>query len=186
MTSQRRLDPLALDRMVLGTDDEDDLDAWTDLLATPLAADAWRHAVERRNHLDALASAIAAAPWLAGPMLRLRRAIRRSAAKSWPGAVVTLSSPLVALLASEAPHQVPLTSGATCVLEVPIGLDVRIERPLGTRLRQLSSDGEVAFDHPGWRMERGDGVVVLVAVNDEGAPLATLVLVESSSGENAP
>lgn len=186
MTGRRPLDPLALDRMVLGTDDERDLDVWTDLLATPRAADAWREAVERRRRIDAVARAIAAAPWLAGPMLRLRRAMRRSVAGSWPGATVTMSSPLAAMLAPEVPHDVPLTSGATTVIDVPVGAEVRIERPLGTRLYRLTSGGEVAFDHPGWRMERGDGVVAIVARNDEGAPLATLALIESPSGENAP
>lgn len=186
MTRRRPLDPLALDRMVLGTDDERDHNAWAELLATPRAPDAWREAVDRRRRIDALARAIAAAPWIAGPMLRLRRAMRRSGVGSWLGAAVSMSSPLGAMLAPEVSLDVPLTSGATSVLDVSVGAEVRIERPPGTRLQQLTSGGEVAFDHPGWRMERGDGVVVLVARSDAGAPLATLVLIESPSGENAP
>ena len=52
-----RLPPNAvtLDAMILGTDADEDQEAWSDLLASPGAALAWRTAVGRRGRIDAFA-----------------------------------------------------------------------------------------------------------------------------------
>lgn len=183
MTARRPPDLLTLERMVLGTGD--DPGAWNDLLASPQAAQVWQAAVERRHRIDAFAAVLAAHPWLAAPTLTLRRAMRRLARGTWPGATLDLSSALSATLSADAHQSLTLALAETRVLELAPGSSVRITLPVGTRLRRLTDSGERPFDAPGWEMETGDGLVVLLAVRDDGAPLATLMLVESPSRENA-
>ena len=182
-----RLPPNAvtLDAMILGTDADEDQEAWSDLLASPGAALAWRTAVGRRGRIDAFALAIANHPWLADASLTLRRGMRRLARGTWPGAHVTMDSPLLATLAGMPSHGVSLAQGETRTLEVPVGTEVRIALPEGTHLQRVTSYGAETFDHPGWHMERGDDLVVLVAVRDDGTPAATLILVEAGSEETA-
>ncbi|MFO0608838.1 MAG: hypothetical protein U0324_37070 [Polyangiales bacterium] len=175
-------DAVTLDAMVLGTDTEDDREAWGDLLATPEAAAAWRDAVERRSRIDTFARAAAAHPWLAEATLTLRREMRRLRHRPWPGARVTLGSPLLATLAGEATESVALSWGETRTLEVPVGTEVRVLLPDDTHLRRITPAGEEAYEHAGWLMERGDGLVVLVATWRDGAPVATLVLTEMAAG----
>jgi len=182
MTTRPPPDPIALDALVLGTDD--DRETWGDLLASPRAADLWHAAVERRGALDDFAAVLTAYPWLAGPSIGLRRAMRRARGSAWPGAILDLSSPLTASLGAPETSSVALTQGETRVLEVAHGNSVRIELPAGTQLRRLTEQGEEPFDAPGWTMDPGDGVVVLVAVRADGTPVATLVLTEKAVGEN--
>jgi hypothetical protein len=172
-----------LDAMVLGTDD--DRDAWGDLLASPRAGDLWNEAVERRRGMDAFATVLATHRWLATPALVLRRAMRRARGPAWPGATLDLSSPLTASLGPSATPSVTLHQGETRVLAVTPGDAVRVELPADTHLRRLTEQGEEPFDAPGWEMEPGDGVVVLIAVRGDGTPVATLVLAEKAIGENA-
>lgn len=182
MTTRPPPDPLALDAMVLGTDD--DRDAWGDLLASPHAADLWCDAVERRRRLDAFATVLAAYRWLAAPMLALRRAMRHTRGPVWPGAALDLSSPLTASLGAASASSVLLHHGETRVLAVAHGQSVRIGLPPDTQLRRLTEQGEEPFDAPGWEMDPGDGVLAFVALRSDGTPVATLVLTELTVGEN--
>jgi hypothetical protein len=84
-----------------------------------------------------------------------------------------------------APQGATLAQGETRTLEISVGAEVRIALPEGTHLQRVTSSGAEAYEHPGWLMERGDGLVVLVAARSDGTPVATLVLVEISSGETA-
>lgn len=182
MTARPPPDAIALDALVLGTDD--DRESWGDLLASPRAADLWHAAVERRGGLDDFAAVLTAHPWLAAPSIALRRAMRRVREPVWPGAILGLSSPLAASLGTTEASSVALAHGETRLLQVAHGNSVRIELPTGTQLRRLTEQGEEPFDAPGWTMDPGDGVVVLVAVRADGAPVATLVLTEKAFGES--
>jgi hypothetical protein len=183
MTARHPPDLLTLERMVLGG--EDDRDAWEDLLSTPEAHNAWGAAVLRRQRIDTFAALLATYPWLATPMLTLRRAMRRHLAGTWSGATLDLSSPLSATLSVDAPRAVTLGLAETRVLELAPGMTVGVTTlPAGTRLRRLTDVDEQPFDAPGWQMEAGDGLVVLLAVGADGAPLAALILVETPFGEN--
>ncbi len=177
-------DAVTLDAMILGTDADEDRAAWGDLLAAPEAAVVWRDAVERRSRIDAFARAVAAYPWLADASLTLRREMRRLRNLQWPGARVTFGSPLLATLAGEAMESVALAQGETRTVEVPVGAEVRVLLPDDTLLRRITPAGAEAYDHPGWLMERGDGLVVLVATLRDGAPIATLILAETAGGED--
>ena len=88
--------------MILGTDTDEERDAWNDLLASPDAAAAWREAVDRRARIDAFARVIANHSWLAEVSLKLRRGMRAFQRNQWPGAQVTTGSPLLATLAGGA------------------------------------------------------------------------------------
>lgn len=178
-------DGVTLDAMILGTDTDDERDAWSDLLASPDAATAWREAVERRARIDAFARVIADHPWLAEVSLKLRRGMRTLGHRGWPGAQVTTGSPLLATLAGGGSPSIMLAQGETRTLEVPVGTEVRIMLPDGTHLQRITPSGAEAYEHPGWLMERGDGLVVLVATQSDGSPVATLVLAEVAPGENA-
>lgn len=177
-------DGVTLDAMILGTDTDAERDAWRDLLASPDGATAWREALERRARIDAFARVIAHHPWLAEVSLKLRRAMRSLGRSAWPGAQVTTGSPLLATLAGGAAEGITLAQGETRTLEVPVGTEVRIVLPNGTSLQRVTPSGAEAYEHPGWLMERGDGLVVLVATQRDGGPVAALVLTEIESGEN--
>jgi hypothetical protein len=116
--------------------------------------------------------------------LKLRRAMRSLGRSAWPGAQVTTGSPLLATLAGGAAEGITLAQGETRTLEVPVGTEVRIVLPNGTSLQRVTPSGAEAYEHPGWLMERGDGLVVLVATQRDGGPVAALVLTEIESGEN--
>lgn len=179
--TRRQPDPAALDAMVLGTDGDEHLDDWRDLLASPDADAVWQAAVERREKIDAVARALRAAPWMAPIVLHMRRAMRRRPLASL-GVGLRFGSPLAATLAEEG--RIEVTPGAVVVLDVPIGRDVSIELPTGATLRRETSSGSEAFPYAGWAMERGDGVVVLAVVGADARTVATIVLREVASGEN--
>ncbi len=175
-------DSVTLDAMILGTDTDEEQEAWGDLLASPGAATAWHAAVERRERIDAFGRAIANHSWLAEASLRLRRGMRGLARGSWSGAQINTGSPLLATLTGVAPESITLAQGETRTLEVPVGTEVRITLPEGTHLLRVTSFETTTYEHRGWLMERGDGLVVLVAARSDGTPVATLVLVEIASG----
>ena len=78
-----------------------------------------------------------------------------------------------------------LAQGETRTLEVPVRTEVRIVLPDGPHLQRITPSGAEAYEHPGWLMERGDGLVVLVATQSDGSPVATLFLAKVAPGESA-
>ena len=187
MTKRTPPDPLALDRMVLGTDDDDDLGAWEDLLASPGASATWAAAVERRQRVDALAAVIAGQPWLAPVMLGWRQAMRRAPVLAPWSAEVRFASQLAATLAASDRRDFTLEPGDTEVLELALGETVSVSLPPGATLRQVTSLGVQPTRLLAWTLEPGEAPVVLVATRpSDGAPIATLILVESQMEKTAP
>jgi hypothetical protein len=187
MTKRTPPDPLTLDRMVLGTDDGDDLSAWSDLLASPDASTAWAVAVERRQRVDALAFVVAGQPWLAPLMLAWRRVMRRAPPfASWSAEVRFASQFAVSLTAPDR-RDFKLRQGATEVLELILGETVSVSLPPGATLRQVTRLGVLPTSLLEWTLEAGEAPVVLLAARaSDGALMATLVLVEAQKEKTAP
>lgn len=185
MTKRTLPDPLTLDRMILGTDDN--LGAFEDLLASPDASAAWSAAVERRQRVDALAAVIAEQPWLASVMLAWRQAMRRApAVLSWT-AEVQFASQFAPTLAARDQRDFSLKPGATEVLELSLGETVSVALPQGAVLQQVTSQGVLPTNLLEWTLEIGEAPVVLLATRaSDQRPIATLILVESQFEKNTP
>lgn len=180
-------DPLTLDRMVLGTEEDDELGAWRDLLASPDASMAWAAAVSRREHVDALAAVVVGHPWLASPMFEWRRLMRRAPSLASWSAEVRFASQLAASLAARDSRDFTLRPGATEVLEVSLGETVSVSLPPGAALRQVTDLGIHPTSLLEWTLEAGEAPVVLLAVRaSDDTPVATLILIEAQTEKTAP
>ncbi len=200
MSTRRPVDPTALDRMVLGTDADEDLQDWEALLQSPDAGQLWEQAVEDRRRLDLTAALVRGRPWLAGGLLAARGAAR--ALVRLPDQVaVTRVEPMAWAGSLSGGEQADEREEA-----VGWGEQQVVELGHGERLTLALPNGAAAFyryrgDRTGrfqsWLMEEEDAPVLVVVVQaDEheiddfdaalasGLPTATLILLNRGDGEN--
>ncbi len=189
-------DALALDRMVLGTDDPADAGdraAWIDLLAAPDAHRAWQRAVDRRAESDRFAAVVIDHSWLAAPLLSARRAMRRAVDRlSWPGAEArTTGSLLAATLGADPPDAttVAIAPGDHRVLALGLGATLHFDLPPGTVLRVQTPSGlhDLGAGVVAWRLDEGDAPVALALVRTlDDAPMAMVILIEEAPSAGHP
>jgi hypothetical protein len=191
MSSARPPDRSTLDAMVLGSDDEQDLDAWKDLVASESASEAWAEAVTRRERMDAFAARIAGREWLASALHRVRRLCRCAASVDVEGIRGVWRPSLAGAYLDEArPRRtVELRWGDEQAVVAEPGDRFEFVLPPGTRLFFVT-EGKAGKAGKGWEMEAGESPVLLLAIHaddtafedlDEalaqGRTVATLMLI---------
>jgi hypothetical protein len=193
-------DVATLDALVLGTDEVRDQPAWEWLVGTSGSGDIWAEAVARREELDRFAAALAAHPWLASTMARMRKLGRLLAEWRLEAMVVSDEGAWAASLGPSDKRPMLLARPSWGQLEpVTVGLGTVVElRPAGAAIQEVcfffrSPQGEGSLAEGRWRLEPGEAPVMLVACMegsskrtlDEalagGAAVAGIVLMDASS-----
>lgn len=193
--SEEILDRLTLDAMLSG-DEEVDQSAWLALLSSPDAPRLWDEALARRRSLDRLAGIVRAHPWLAGPILKLKRARRKVSAALSPQNLNALKGALEgagqfeAVLGEGEVQTIDVSWSSIQVVMLEEGEKFLFRAPEGARIfyQWEEQDGELVDQ--AWEMESGESPVVLTLFlpeeglmtfeeyRDSGAPRATVILIE--------
>jgi hypothetical protein len=159
--------PVDLDEMLIGGGEDAD---WLALIARPDAERAWTRARERRAAVDQLAEVAVGSPWLAGYLLALNRARRRTVSPPTAPPALTVGPPEFAavLRAGPAHRSIEVQWGERGVHHVSLGEDLRLSAPEGAEIWYATASGSGALRGRGWRVEEGDLPFLIVVAEPRG------------------
>ncbi|NMO18121.1 hypothetical protein HPC49_14365 [Pyxidicoccus fallax] len=171
--SRKLPDVATLDSLILGAEDADALEDWQELLMAPDAAERWRDAVSRREHIDEFASAVIAHPWLARMLTGLRE-LQRTLTHREPGVLEAVLAPelMTHVLGPEARPTTRLATprrGEVEMVRLAQGdiIELRPAPELAGDFRVFyrSALGEGRLPRRRWRMEAGEAPVLLLGIS---------------------